>query len=65
MPEVLTPNCPLCGHPPLFTIGTTQALCGNRDGCNLIMWDPTQSLDANLTDAGMVHFPAEGAVHDE
>ena len=55
----LTPGCPFCGEPPLFAIGPTQALCGNDD-CTLIMWDPSLSLDENLTDAGVVHFPGGG-----
>lgn len=59
MPEILTPNCPLCGQPPLFAFGPTQALCGN-DNCTLILWDPSVSLEGNLTDAGMVRFPGEG-----
>jgi hypothetical protein len=57
MTEVLTPDCPLCGHPPVMMFGDgTQALCGNDD-CTLIFWDPSVSLDGNLLDAGMVHFP--------
>jgi len=59
MPEILTPCCPLCGEPPEFVIGPTQALCGNRDGCTLIMWDPSVSLEDNLMDAETVHFPGE------
>lgn len=59
MAEVLSPGCPLCGHPPRFTVGTTQAFCGNDD-CNLIMWNPMASLDENLTDADVVRFPGEG-----
>lgn len=60
MTEILTPNCPLCGQPPLFAIGPTQAFCGNRDGCTLILWNPALSLDDNLMDAGVVRFPADG-----
>lgn len=59
MAEPLTPNCPLCGKPPLFAVGPTQAFCGNDD-CTLILWDPSLSLDDNLLDAGVVHFPEEG-----
>jgi hypothetical protein len=60
MTEILTPNCPLCGQPPPFAFGTDQAFCGNRDNCTLILWNPSLSLDANLTDAKMVHLPGEG-----
>jgi hypothetical protein len=59
MDEPLTPGCPLCGQPPLFSFGD-QAFCGNRNGCTLICWDPSLSLDDNLLDAGVVRFPGEG-----
>jgi hypothetical protein len=60
MAEILTPNCPLCGQPPLFAFGNDQPFCGNRDNCTLILWNPTLSLDDNLMDAGVVQFPGEG-----
>jgi hypothetical protein len=59
MAEPLTPNCPLCGHPPRFNFGD-QAFCGNDEGCTLILWNPLASLDENLLDAGVVKFPEEG-----
>lgn len=59
MAEVLYPGCPLCGGPPRFTVGDSQAFCGNDD-CNLIMWNPAVSAEGNLTDAGVVRFPGEG-----
>ena len=55
MPEILTPRCPLCDEPPKFTVGITQAFCGN-DACTLLCWDPSLSLDANLMDAGVVRW---------
>jgi hypothetical protein len=60
MAEPLTPNCPLCGQPPRFALGPTQAFCGNDDGCTLIFWNPSLSLDDNLMDAGVFHLPGEG-----
>ena len=59
MTEVLTPGCPLCGQPPRFTVGDSQAFCGNDD-CTLILWNPLASLDDNLLDAGVVRFPESG-----
>jgi len=64
MPEILTPNCSLCGQPPLFSFGGEQAFCGNDD-CALILWDPSVSLEDNLMDAGVVQFPEEGTVRDD
>ena len=29
MSKPLTPDCPLCSHPPKFIVGITQAFCGN------------------------------------
>jgi ribosomal protein S27AE len=60
MAEFLTPNCPLCGQPPVMAVGADQAFCGN-DGCTLLLWDRSLSLDDNLFNAGVVKFPqAEG-----
>ena len=60
MPEILTPRCPLCDEPPMMVFGGgTQAFCGNEDGCPLICWTPTKSLDENLLDAGTVKFPPD------
>lgn len=58
----LTPDCPLCGQPPAMILpGGTQAFCGNVDGCDLLTWNPSVSLDDNLTSAGFVQLPsAEG-----
>lgn len=57
MAEILTPGCPLCGQPPRFAF-SEQAFCGNDD-CTLILWNPSLSLDDNLTDAGVVKFPGD------
>lgn len=52
IPKLLCPNCPLCGHPPEFVLaGAVQAFCGN-DACDLILWNPSETLDDNLTNAG-------------
>jgi hypothetical protein len=53
----LTPDCPLCGHPPVMVFGT-QAFCGN-DACTLLLWSPALTLDENLMDAGFVRLPGE------
>lgn len=56
MTEILTPTCPVCGHPPMMVFGGgTQAFCGNGD-CRLLSWTPTLSLDENLLDAEVVRF---------
>jgi len=60
--EILTPDCPMCGHPPAMVFGGgTQAFCGNEDGCTLICWTPTKTLDENLMDASVVDFPTAEA----
>lgn len=47
MAESLTPNCPLCGHPPLFGPGDEPASCGNGD-CPMISWSPSLGLGLYL-----------------
>ena len=66
MDEPLTPNCPLCGSPPMMVMADgEQAFCGN-DRCVLLIWDSTKSLDDNLMDAGVVRWePTEGDGSDE
>jgi hypothetical protein len=64
---IQTPACPLCGELPTITIGGgTQAFCGN-DGCTVIFWDPSRSLDQNLLEANFVDLrgwdlPREGSL---
>lgn len=59
-PLILCPNCPLCGQPPKFVLaGAVQAFCGN-DTCDLILWNPSETLDDNLTNAGIVGFGMDG-----
>ena len=59
MAEILTPDCPLCGEPPMPLIpGLTQAFCGNDD-CTILCWTPAKSLDENLMDVGVVKLPPE------
>ena len=55
-----TPRCPFCGEQPKFIVGITQAFCGNDD-CDLLCWDPSLTLDANLMDARVARWkPTEG-----
>jgi hypothetical protein len=50
MPEILCPDCPLCGQPPYMVMGGgTQAFCFTDD-CPVFTWDPSVSLDQNLLD---------------
>jgi hypothetical protein len=51
MPEILTPDCPMCGEPPMMVFGGgTQAFCGN-DYCPVFTWDPSKSRDHFLETA--------------
>jgi hypothetical protein len=53
-----SPDCPACGHPPKFLVGTTQAFCGN-DECNWLAWNPQLTPAENLADAHSVELPEE------
>lgn len=46
---VTEPNyhCPVCGTPSDLVMGPTQAFCTNRDGCNVISFNPS------LADGGL------------
>ena len=51
-PEPLTPCCPLCGEPPFLVMGGgTQALCGTREGCPVLTWNPMDSRETFLRTA--------------
>lgn len=46
---VKTPDCPLCGQPPLYTLDRGhQCFCGNED-CLTVTWDSHVDLDTLLT----------------
>lgn len=49
------PRCPLCEHEPMFVlVGAIQAFCSNPE-CDLICWNPSVTLDENLTSALGAH----------
>ena len=65
MSEILTPDCPVCGQPPVMVFGGwTQAFCGNDD-CNIVCWDPSKSLDDNLLDVGFVTLTPDGGEEEK
>ena len=43
-PTIKTPNCPECGREPYMVIGD-QAWCGNVDSCEVLTWNPTQTVE--------------------
>lgn len=46
--NLLCPDCPLCGHPPLVVLaGSIQAFCGNDD-CEALCWDPSKTRAENV-----------------
>lgn len=47
------PDCPLCGHPPVIIVGTTQAFC-EQDTCEVFVWNPTLTPAENLQDAKVI-----------
>lgn len=47
------PDCPLCGHPPMFVVGGSQAFCGN-DNCRCLNWDMSKTPAENMADVGEV-----------
>jgi hypothetical protein len=59
-PEFPTPVCPLCSSPPAMVIGPTQAVCGNADDCPILIWNPSATLEENLTNAGFADFKERG-----
>lgn len=52
------PSCPGCGQPPKFQLGD-QAFCGN-DGCHVLMWNPTMTLDQLAADVQLIDPPDLG-----
>lgn len=46
------PRCPLCGRLPAFILaGAVQAFCGT-EGCDVVCWNPSETLDENLLNLG-------------
>lgn len=50
MSKILTPDCPVCGHPPQMIIGPTQYICGNVL-CQGFCWNPSETLAHNRENA--------------
>ena len=49
----LTPNCPLCGGPPMLGGLFTPFICEAED-CKVLSWNPERSLDENMCDMQFV-----------
>ena len=59
MAEVLTPDCPWCGQPPVMVMGGgTQAFCGT-DTCPCLTWDPSKSGAENRRNVNVVSFTGD------
>lgn len=57
---VLTPDCPLCGQPPLLVLGdATQAWCGTEN-CRTLTWNPSKTVDENLLKVNFVDLAPDG-----
>ncbi len=56
MSEHKSPDCPLCGHPPMFVVGGRQAFCGNDD-CRALGWDMDATPAENRANAGEIELP--------
>lgn len=57
--EILTPNCPACGAPPLMGLmlgDGTQAFCSGGDACPVLLWDPSKTAEENLDGAKFVRL---------
>lgn len=55
MTEILSPDCPVCGHPPRMVFNPEQAVCGNDD-CRTLMWNQTRTVAENLTNEHQVNL---------
>ena len=59
MIDVPTPDCPLCGAPPMFAVGAmTQAFCGNEE-CRVLSWNPRRTKAQNEADSAVIELPAQ------
>ncbi len=55
---ILTPDCPVCGHPPALALGH-QSWCGNSE-CKAITWNPLITPAANRANVKHHRFGPEG-----
>lgn len=58
MSEPVGMKCPGCGQPPQLAF-ETQAFCGT-EGCRIVTWNPTLTLDENLDSYKTVELPPFG-----
>lgn len=62
--EILCPTCPLCGStPPWIVPSMAQALCPSDD-CDVLMWSPWDTKEANLHDMQPVEVVDLGPAGD-
>jgi hypothetical protein len=65
MTKILTPDCPVCGEPPLWVLGGgTQAFCGS-DECPVFTWNPAQSREHFMATAREVQITQDQDGSDE
>jgi hypothetical protein len=59
--EPKSPNCPVCGEPPMMVMGGgTQAFCGNVGGCPVMTWNPMDSREEFLRTAEQIEIRPSG-----
>lgn len=54
-PELLCPNCPVCGVPPRKRISPQQAICDNPS-CRALFFDQTQTAAQQLANTHEVRL---------
>lgn len=60
MDEPKSPNCPMCGEPPLMVMGNgTQAFCRNADGCPVFTWNPMDTPEEFRRTAKQIEITQE------
>jgi hypothetical protein len=55
MGVLVTPNCPGCKQPPAFVFDDgKQCVCSTVEGCKVIFWDATLTIDEMLDGLAML-----------
>jgi hypothetical protein len=61
MDEPKSPDCPVCGEPPMMVMGGgTQAFCGNGEGCPVMTWNPMNSREEFFRTAKQIEIRPSG-----
>lgn len=54
---LVSPDCPMCGNPPIIVLGAEFAMCG-EEKCRTVSWNPSRTIAHNMSNVNEIEFPS-------